>query len=428
MQDYVSDVDDVLKVTEFTVDANGDDTPETYTFDGSYSGESIELTDEDGSLRGTLTIEDNGNYTFTPAENYAGDVPPITYTMTEDKTDGSSVTQTLTFEITKISDAPGLEAKKTVNTNEDTFVSLGLKAPVITDTGTGTVNDDHPERLGEITLTIGGDGATGVTLSTGSQVLKPVDGKITIVITDEPHVTDVPTGDNDNGIYHLTQAEYEALVANPPAESGKNFTVTVEATSYEVDASGVKIPGVVGASNTQVIDVDVQAVTDGATLATIETKLTVAEDGTIDLSTSLRPTLTSADVNAGNDTDGSETYWYTITGLPIGTVVTIDGVSTTISADNPTVISSVSDSAAPPSIFVTPPANYSGNIDDITITLNSQDTDTDSAGTIDIITSSVKLDLLVTPVADDVSVNDVTTLEDTAVAFLAGGYASLAGA
>ncbi|MBO1907986.1 tandem-95 repeat protein [Microvirga sp. 3-52] len=414
LQDYVSDPDDVIKLTSLSVDSDGDGTDESYA-----PGATVTLRDGLGNELGTLIIEENGAYSFTPASHYAGDVPTVTYTMTE--ANGSkAVTQTLDFEIIKVADAPRFEADKTVNTNEDTAITLDLKAPEITDTGTGTSNNDHPERLGEITLTIGGAGASGVTLSTGGTVLTPVDGKITIVLTDVAHVTSVPGEDNANGVYHLTKAQYEALRAHPAAESGRDFTVTVSATSYEVDAGGVIIPGVDGATSTQVIDVDVQAVTDGATLTSSQTSLTFAEDTSLDLSGYLAAVRNDGEGNGSTDADGSEDYWYTITGLPANTVVSINGAEYTASAAG-TVTSAVSSTfTAAPSITITPPADFSGDMASVTLTLNSRDTDSDSTGTPATISSPVILNLHVAPVAGDVSVNDVTTPEDTAVAFLAG--------
>ena len=416
LQDYVSDVDNTLLVTGFSVDADGDGTNEDYA-----PGDTVPLTDGDGNALGTLTIEENGDYSFTPAGDYAGDLPTVTYTMAESGGAAPPITQTIDFTIAKVADAPDLEADKTVNTSEDTPVSLGLIAPVITDTGTGTSNNDYPERIGAITLTIGGAGASGVTLTTGGTTLTPVGGEVTIVLTDVDHVTSVPAEDHGNGVYYLTKAQYEELVVNPPAESGQDFTVTVSATSYEVDGSGAIRAGVDGAVSTQVIDVDVQAVTDGATLNLdpAGADLTFAEEGTIDLSSYLTTTLTSTDANPGNDTDGSETYWYTVSGLPIGTVVTINGVATTISATVTSASSTASTSATPPTITIRPPAHYSGDIQDVTITLNSRDTDSDSSGTPATLSSTVTLDLHVTPIAGDVNAGNVTTNEDAAVAFLA---------
>ncbi|HET6537282.1 MAG TPA: Ig-like domain-containing protein [Sphingopyxis sp.] len=416
LQDYFDDVDDELIVTQFTIEGD----PTVYT-----PGVPVEIKDADNNPIGTVTINADGTYIFTPEPNYAGDVPTITYTMKEDRTGGESIEQTLTFDMVKVADAPGLEADKTVDTMEDVSKALGLKIPTITDTGAGgVVTNDFPERIGEITLTIGGVGADGVTLLNGTDVLTPVDGKITIVLVDgsnqplDIHVNDVPA--EGDGVYYLTEAEYEALQANPKAESGDNFTVTVDVTSYEVDGNGVKIPGVAGASSSQVIDVDVQAVTDGATLAISQTDFTGDEDTAINISDFLTPTLTSTDDNPGNDLDGSETFSYSVSGLPVGSVVTIGDVETTITTDDQIVSSPFTNSVTPPEISIKPPLNFSGDIEGVTITLNTKDTDSDSTGTIETVSDSVTINLYVSPVAGDVAVAGVETLEDTAVAFLAG--------
>ncbi|MFC4298941.1 Ig-like domain-containing protein [Castellaniella hirudinis] len=426
--------DEPKTATAETVDEDGDKTfttsadanPENTTI--SQDGTDLTGTDngkggKDYSTdHGTVTVNADGTITYTPDTNYSGEEK---FTYHTDDGSGTPKSTEVTMTVNPVSDAPDLgDDTKDLDTLEDTSVALGLKTPVIQDDGTGTGNNPTPERLSEITLTISGDGATGVTLSTGGTTLTPAGGKITIVLTDDPnyHVVGVPAADTANGIYHLTTAEYEALVANPAPESGKNFTVTVSATSHEVDASGNILPGVPGATSIQAIDVDVQAVTDGATLQIDggnSYDVTVAEEGTtIDLGALLTPTLGDSDGNTGADTDGSETYWYTISGLPEGTVVTIDGVATTISATTLTASSAVKTSATPPSITITPPKDYSGDLTGIKITLNAKDTDGDSTGTINTSSSEVTLNLYVTPVAGDVSATGVTTPEDTAVAFL----------
>src|SRR5690606_33952305 len=107
-----------------------------------------------------------GAYRFTPAADYSGTVPTVTYTVKEDRENGGSIEQKLTFEIAKVSDEPILGAEKVLTTPEDAAVALDLALPRIKDEGTGTGNNDYSERLGEITLTIGGAGKEGVTLST----------------------------------------------------------------------------------------------------------------------------------------------------------------------------------------------------------------------------------------------------------------------
>ncbi|MEZ5742539.1 MAG: VCBS domain-containing protein, partial [Sphingomonadaceae bacterium] len=418
LQDYVDDVDDTIEITGFTVDANGDGSDENYT-----PGTPITVQDSDGNTLGTLNIATDGDYSFVPVANYAGDVPTVTYTAAETGGGGVTVTQTIDFSITKISDVPGMEASKTVNTAEDTAVALGLVAPVVADTGTGTANNDNSERLGAISLTITGSGASGVTLANGAETLNFVGGEITIVLTDGNHVDSVPAETPASGIYHMTTAEYEALLATPSAESGQDFTITVSATSYEVDSAGTIIPTVAGASNTQTVDIDVQAITDGASL-TIDggpsATLSGDEDTAIDIAGHLATALGDTDANPGTDSDGSETYWYSVTGLPVGTEVNFGGTTTTVTSTSQVISSAPSTSPAAPIFTITPPGDFSGDIDNVTVTLNSQDTDGDSAGSIATLTSSVTLDLRVDPVAGDVRRSNSSTQEDQAVDFLSG--------
>ena len=71
-----------------------------------------------------------------------------------------------------------------------------------------------------------------------------------------------------------------------------------------------------------------------------------------------------------------------------------------------------------PAISLIPPANFSGDIKGITVTLRAQDTDADSTGTIDPKSDSVTLNLYVTPVADDITAPNVPTTEDKPVKFM----------
>ena len=417
LQDYVDDVDDVLELTGFSVDVDGDGTDEDFA-----PGQTATIEDSSGNTLGTLTVALNGNYTFTPAQHYAGDVPTVTYTLEETGGAGTAVSQTIDFSIDKLADAPTLGADKTLNTLEDEAAPLGLTAPVVIDTGTGTANNDNPERIGEITISISGAGAGGATLLNGAQPLNFVGGEVTIVLTDIDHVNGVPAEDIPNGIYHMTTAQYEALQVVPNPEDGRDFSLEVSATSYEVDGAGTIIAAVDGATSTQTIDVDVQAVTDGASLTiggAASATVTGNEDSNITV-TGLAAALLDTDGNTGTDTDGSETYWYTVSGLPVGSRVILDGVSTTITSVGQSVSSATSTSATPPTLAIRPPQHFSGDISGVTITLNSLDTDSDSIGTPATLTSSVALDLEVSPRAGDATSSNVSTVEDTAVAFLAG--------
>jgi CshA-type fibril repeat protein len=82
-----------LSVTQFTIDTNGDGTPEVFT-----AGQTASIPGV-----GTLTISSTGAYAFAPALNYSGPVPVATYTLS----DGSLTdTATLALTITPVNDAP----------------------------------------------------------------------------------------------------------------------------------------------------------------------------------------------------------------------------------------------------------------------------------------------------------------------------------
>ncbi|KJH75268.1 cadherin-like domain-containing protein, partial [Pseudomonas sp. ES3-33] len=82
---------------------------------------------------GTLVIGANGAYTFTPAANYNGTVPVVSYTVTDGS--GSNVTSTLNISVTPVDDN-FTDASETVSTLEDTAVTGSVL------TGTSSVDGD----------------------------------------------------------------------------------------------------------------------------------------------------------------------------------------------------------------------------------------------------------------------------------------------
>jgi CshA-type fibril repeat protein len=83
---------DPLTVTDFTVVVGGQ--PTTVPAGGTITIPGV----------GTITIGGDGGYTFTPVENFNGDVPPITYTVSDGK--GGTDTSTLTIDVTPVNDPP----------------------------------------------------------------------------------------------------------------------------------------------------------------------------------------------------------------------------------------------------------------------------------------------------------------------------------
>ncbi|MDZ4279145.1 MAG: Ig-like domain-containing protein, partial [Hydrogenophaga sp.] len=103
-----------LSVTGFSIDTNGDSTPETFT-----AGQTATITGV-----GTLTIDSTGAYTFTPALNYTGAIPVATYAITDGL--GGTDTATLTLgPVSPINDAP-TASPASITPTEDTPISVPL--------------------------------------------------------------------------------------------------------------------------------------------------------------------------------------------------------------------------------------------------------------------------------------------------------------
>ncbi|MDT0231599.1 DUF5801 repeats-in-toxin domain-containing protein [Acinetobacter sp. RRD8] len=412
-------------------DANGTEITGTANLDGSKSF---------NVAHGTVTVDQNGQVTYKPADNYSNydgslTASPDTFKVLVTDDTGQTTTTNVTVNVNPVADAPKLAVvDDEVETPEDTAVSLGLTTPGVTDNTdqNGNTTGDSPERLGVISLS---GIPVGAALLYGDAIFISNGGNISIWLSNVNHPTDETKPAN---ALEMMSAEFEALKVLPPAESHANFTVTVSVTSYEVDDNGAKVSGVNGATSTATVVVNVQAVTDGIDLKILDSNSFVetssqtpvikdiAEDTALNLTDLLQVTLvTGDDGNSNADTDGSEQRWMTITGLPEGTTLTVSGQPHTITAtetsngyriDIPNNYNG--DSPSLPSITVTPPKDFSGDINNIRITLHAQDQDSDGPTTGDEITDSVYLNLHVTPVAGDVAAGDVSTNEDTAVAFL----------
>ncbi|MDT0501903.1 DUF5801 repeats-in-toxin domain-containing protein [Halomonas sp. PAR7] len=414
---------------------------------------------------GIVVVDANGQVTYHPNTDYSNNGSEDGFKVTVSNDDGSNTVTNVTVNVTPVSDAPNIPHANdgasdvdaiTVTTQEGTSVPLGLKTPVITDktdkNGSGKTGDD-PERLGAITLTPDASAPNGTLLTKGDDtpLTANPDGSYTIVIVETSGETDVDTGLHLSGglptenVNYLTRTEYEAIQAKPADDRHENFDVVVSVDSYEVDGSGNKLPdaevdGTNGSNSQQTITVDVLAVTDAPAIAltapadpttvgatslnvadasgTDNAKITAAmeEDGTLDLQSVLGETL--------KDADGSESYWYDISGLPEGTVVTINGKAYTAGADGkiemPEADYLSADDGGNPTFSIKPPQDYSNSTaDNMTITLYTKDSDSDSTVTTTAESASVDLELRVYAKPDDVKLqNPEATPEDTAVGLL----------
>nr|WP_232482983.1 DUF5801 repeats-in-toxin domain-containing protein [Halomonas alkaliphila] len=406
------DEDSDVGSTENTFNTNADATGTNTGIDGG-------APDAEGWVEttyGKAKVNDNGTITYEPNENYSGE-DSFTYTTT---TDNETKAFTVNVTVNPVADAPELSGGS-VDTLEDTLVALNLTAPSPTDTTdqNGATAGDNPELLGPITLS---GIPSGAELLDGSgNVLWTSDGSnggsLTIVLSDGVHI-DGATGD-----LAMTTAQYEALQVNPIAQSHENFTIDLSVTSYEVDDSGNPLSGVDGAESTAQVEVGVQAVTDDVNL-TIDGSdapytATIEEDSSLDLGNLLGASF--------EDLDGSEERWLEISDVPEGASVTVNGSTITAGSDGIIVIPATNlgsfgageSTEIPSSLVLTPPADFSGEINNITVTLKAQDHDNDAGDDNgDVKDDSVTLNIVATPVADQPADISAVGPEDSDIAFL----------
>jgi hypothetical protein len=132
--DTFTDASETVSVKEDSTGNTGNLLSGTSSVDGpvsiksaSVGTTSIELgkaTDisSNGKVIGSLTINTDGSYAFTPAQNYFGAVPTITYVVTDGL--GGDVTSTLNITVTAEDDT-FTDASETVSVKEDSTGNTG---------------------------------------------------------------------------------------------------------------------------------------------------------------------------------------------------------------------------------------------------------------------------------------------------------------
>ncbi|MCK8047395.1 Ig-like domain-containing protein, partial [Shewanella sp. 1CM18E] len=271
--DNDSDVDSDLSVTSFEI--NG----ETYA-----AGTTVVL---DG---GSLVINEDGSYTFTPNADWNGSVPVITYTT------NTGETATLTLEVTAVDD-PSIVANDSQTIAED-------------DVATGNVLDNDSDVDNDLTVT--SFEVNGETYAAGTTVV--LDGG-SLVINEDGSYTFTPNADWNSSVPVITYT----------TNTGETATLTLEVTA-------VDDPSIV-ANDSQTI------AEDGVATGNV-----LANDSDVDSDLS----VTSFEING-------ETY-------AAGTTVVLDGGSLVINEDG--------------SYTFTPNADWNGSVPVITYTTNTGETAT----------------------------------------------------
>ena len=167
LTDGVADSDpenDLLTVTGFSVDTNGDGTPETFA-----AGAPATITGV-----GTLTINGNGSYTFTPVANYNGLIPVANYTISDGST-APALTDTATLTLIMGNNTPPVATDDTKAVVEDTPAT----GNVLTDGTPDSDPDSNPLTVVGFSIDTNGDG-TPEAFTPGQTATIPGVGTLTI--------------------------------------------------------------------------------------------------------------------------------------------------------------------------------------------------------------------------------------------------------
>jgi VCBS repeat-containing protein len=238
----------VTPVNDPPVAANGTaTTPEDTLLIGSVSATDVDSSNLTyslvaGAAHGTVTVNSNGSYAYTPAANYNG---PDSFTFKANDGQADSNVATVSITVTPVDDAP-MAGNGTITTAEDTPVS-GSVAATDVDGPTLTYSIVTQPGHGSVTL----NGATGAFTYTPAAnyngpdafTFKASDGSLdsnvaTVVINVTP-VNDAPVLTDDALVPPVLQA-----TANPP---GRRISSLFDGIVQDPDAgdtlSGIAVVG-----------------------------------------------------------------------------------------------------------------------------------------------------------------------------------------
>ena len=299
------------------------------TISGVPAGAVLSAGSDEGDGSWSLTAEQLAGLTITPPAQ-SGEDFTLTVTAISIEADSGSTTHTvrsLPVIVNAVADALQVSVEAVAGT-EDTAIGL--------DIDTTRLDTDGSELV-----SITADGLPdGAVLSAGSR--------------------------NDDGSWNLTIDELKGLTVTPSADSDKDFTIHFTATTVERENGNTAV-------SEFSVPVSVAAVVDGVTVESAA--VTGREDTAIAL-----------DISATiGDSDGSEASTVTISGVPVGAVLSAgsenDDGSWTLTTDQLKGLS------------ITPPANTA---DDFTLTLTTVSREAAGGS----VSASYEIPVTVTAVAD----------------------------
>ncbi|MGY4531322.1 VCBS repeat-containing protein [Pseudomonas sp. TE3786] len=186
-------------------------------------------------LVGRISVSANGDFTFTPVANYNGNVPTVTYTLTDGT---ASTTSTLNITVDPLNDNPVITAPTTAQVSEDGSKVFGLGQTIATtdvdgDTLTAKLTVAHGS------LTVGALVGSGVTVSgsgTGTLVLTGSQLAINAALQG---LTYKPVADyNGNDLLHITSTDGTATTSHDVAIT-INPVADIRADSVSINEDNV---------------------------------------------------------------------------------------------------------------------------------------------------------------------------------------------
>jgi len=159
---------------------------------------------------GTITIAANGAYTFTPAANFNGAMPTVTYAMVDNNDASDTNTSTLDITITPATDAMS-DDNESVNTPEDT-----AKSGNVMDNLTDADSTSHSVT----TFSVAGD----ATIYTAGQTATTAAGTITIAANGA--YTFTPAANFNGAMPTVTYAMVDNNDASDTNTSTLDITIT----------------------------------------------------------------------------------------------------------------------------------------------------------------------------------------------------------
>ncbi|AGH80833.1 hemagglutinin/hemolysin-like protein [Psychromonas sp. CNPT3] len=191
-------------------------------------------TDIDGTIvstvatvdpsEGTVVVNSNGTYTFTPAEDFNGDAT-ITLTTTDD--DGATATTTSTVTVIPVNSPPVLSANDGTMDEDDGSISISFTAYDVDGTIISTVVSVDPAQG---TVVLGNDGT--------SYIFTPAenfngDATITISSTDDDGDTSTTTS-----TVTVNPVNDDSVVVNDIASVNEDGSVSIDVLANDTDIDG----------------------------------------------------------------------------------------------------------------------------------------------------------------------------------------------